>query len=354
MSISKVKIVGAGLIGTSIALALKSRGVRVKMTDQDPGRQKLATDLLGSTSDFEDYDLILIATPIESLASEVKKEFSSNPQATFMDIGGLKSKLVREVEELPELSSRFVSLHPMAGREISGPQAARADLFDGRALLITPTSHTSRETLALAREMAELLGSTPYEISAPDHDRLIAGISHMPQIVSSLLASTLVDFTEDQLALSGGGLRDVTRIASSDAALWSSLLNENRESVLVQLEALDQKIGELRAALQSANQEEITKLLHVGKVGREKIPGKHGAKNRNYTMLPVVIEDKPGQLARLFEECAQANVNVEDLTIEHSPAQETGLITLALSSSDAQILEAHLLNAGWRVHSPLK
>ena len=85
MSLSKVKIVGAGLIGTSIALALKSRGVRVKMTDQDPGRQKLATDLLGSTSDFEDYDLILFATPIESLASEVKKEFSSNPQATFME-----------------------------------------------------------------------------------------------------------------------------------------------------------------------------------------------------------------------------------------------------------------------------
>jgi prephenate dehydrogenase len=122
----------------------------------------------------------------------------------------------------------------------------------------------------------------------------------------------------------------------------------------VQLEALDQKIGELRAALQSADREEISKLLHAGKVGREKIPGKHGAKNRNYTMLPVVIEDKPGQLARLFEECSQANVNVEDLTIEHSPAQETGLITLALSSSDAQILEAHLLNAGWRVHSPLK
>ena len=96
----------------------------------------------------------------------------------------------------------------------------------------------------------------------------------------------------------------------------------------------------------------VEKLIFDGQVGRLAIPGKHGGKVREYSYLPIVIEDKPGQLAAIFNECARANVNIEDLSIEHSPGQETGLITLALSASDSEKLSVHLSKAGWSVHAP--
>jgi prephenate dehydrogenase len=119
------------------------------------------------------------------------------------------------------------------------------------------------------------------------------------------------------------------------------LLNRYRENLSTIAEALNRQ-----------DDKAIKAIFALGNAGRTRIPGKHGAKVRDYTFLPVVIEDRPGQLAALFEECATANVNVEDLSIEHSPGQETGLITLALSLNDALTLQRHLLKSGWAAHAP--
>jgi prephenate dehydrogenase len=116
--------------------------------------------------------------------------------------------------------------------------------------------------------------------------------------------------------------------------------------------ALQNDLNSLISSLEDENS--VAVLINEGQKGRARIPGKHGGKAREYTFLPIVIEDKPGQLAALFEECAQASVNVEDLTIEHSPGQFTGLITLALSESDAAKLSDHLKRNGWSVHAPKK
>jgi prephenate dehydrogenase len=178
----------------------------------------------------------------------------------------------------------------------------------------------------------------------------VALISHLPQILSSALASRLEGAPSHWLDLAGSGLRDTTRIAASKPGLWREIICANSKSlaplledVIRDLQQLHDNLGDTRA---------VENFIIAGNNGRAAIPGKHGGVARNYTYLPVVIEDKPGQLAALFEECARAQVNVEDLSIEHSPEQFTGLITLALSALDAQKLYTHLLAAGWSAHTP--
>ncbi len=349
-----VRIVGAGLIGTSVALALKGAGESVEVSDLNPKSQALAADLVGASHLQEPIKLVLVATPVQAISDVLQAEFAENPQAIFMDFGGLKSNLIQEVEKFPDLSERFISLHPMAGREISGPESARADLFNSRAILMTPTTLTNQATLDAAHSLVKTLGGTGYLIAANDHDQIISAISHMPQLVSTLLGASLVELESEDLAFSGGGLRDMTRLAGSDAGLWSELFLANKVELIRSAHKYSERLDSFIEALENEDREAIKRIIESGNDGRALIPGKHGAQKRDYTFLPVVIDDKAGQLARLFEECAAVEVNVEDLSIEHSPGQETGLITLALSESDAIKLQEHLLAAGWRVHSPLK
>lgn len=185
---------------------------------------------------------------------------------------------------------------------------------------------------------------------AAEHDRAVALVSHLPQLMSSVLAAALEGAPAQWLDLAGSGLRDTTRIAASNSGLWREIISANSIALTPLLEKV---IGELIEVRDSLNDPaKVEEFIKSGNRGRSMIPGKHGGTARKYTYLPVVIEDKPGQLAALFDECAIAEVNVEDLSIEHSPEQFTGLITLALSQSDADKLYSHLLGAGWRAHSP--
>ena len=369
----RVKIVGAGLIGTSIALALKQSGHEISLVDRNSENRKIAHDLLGQGSDASldqpsdlasaslqdgSTEVIIIATPISQVFPSLVAEFQANPEATFIDICGLKSNLLLEVARVPGLNARFCSTHPMAGREISGPTAARADLFQGRPWIITPSAQTGARTISIARELASECGATIFEMAPEEHDGAIALISHLPQITASLLGSVIEEATgpdsgeQEYLSLSGQGLRDTIRLASSNSELWSELLVANRNSLLPLLEIFSEKLAALSKALELSDQEEVKSILETGSAGKARIPGKHGGVARNYQYLPIVIDDRPGQLARIFLECAQANVNIEDLMMEHSPGQETGLITLALSADDATKLYNHLTSLGWRAHLP--
>ena len=348
----KIRIVGAGLIGTSLGLALKQRGYCVEMSDSNANAAILATSLIASEVADGAPDLIVVAVPPGKIFEILVTEYHQNSQSMFIDIGGIKSELLQQVEKFPALAQRFCSTHPMAGREFAGPESAQADLFEGRAWILVPASQTMPTVVEAVSSLIQELGATNYTLSAKEHDAAIAGISHLPQIVSSVLGSCLDQVTDQALLLAGAGLRDVTRLASSSAELWSSLLLENRQQLLPILNQYRANLSTIAEALNRQDAKAIKAIFALGNAGRARIPGKHGAKVRDYTFLPVVIEDRPGQLAALFEECATANVNVEDLSIEHSPGQETGLITLALSLKDALTLQRHLLKSGWAAHAP--
>jgi prephenate dehydrogenase len=344
-----VRIVGSGLIGTSIGLALRVNDIAVTMVDRDATAQHLAQDLMGQSPSSASVDVVIIATPISGIKDAIENENKSYLNSVFMDVASVKTKVKVEVSAFPGLSERFVFTHPMAGREVGGAQSARGDLFQGRAWIYDSDS-VSSDALELALQVVSVCGATAIELAAEEHDQAVALVSHLPQIAASLLAGALEGAPSEWLDIAGSGLRDTTRIAASDPTLWREIISSNSGALLPLLKNLSADLTTLIEGIEDPSTSEA--LFARGNRGKAGIPGKHGGAARNYTLLPVVIEDKAGQLAALFDECAIAGVNVEDLTIEHSPEQFTGLITLALSKSDAEKLYRHLSNTDWKVHSP--
>ena len=266
-----------------------------------------------------------------------------------MDIGSVKTKPLLEVSTIEGLLSRFCGTHPMAGREVSGAVSARADLFLDRAWIITPTSETSAAAKAMVLEVIAACGAQPVEMSAKDHDERVALISHLPQTISSLLAAQLSNSNPEALALAGGGLRDTVRIAGSDPKLWGEILAANEAALLPLLISLQSDLSAL--ILAASGPAKWESLVAAGRAGKSAIPGKHGGKSREYSYLPIVIDDRPGQLGSLFNACAKADVNIEDLALEHSPGQLTAVITLAIAPEDIGRLSEFLTKDGWNVHS---
>ena len=345
--LSKVRIVGSGLIGTSIGLGLVQHGISVEMIDSDTSAQALAQDLIGGV-EVVNPELVVLAVPTSALSQVITEETSINPHSTFMDVGSVKNEVVLQVQTFSGLSTHFLPTHPMAGREIGGAGSARADLFQGRSWILTPTQDCLPESRALVIELIETLGATPIELSATDHDAAVAKISHLPQIASSLVAKQLTGTPVEWMELAGQGLRDTTRIAASDEQLWKDIIHSNRAEISELLISLQSDLTQMISALDEPAL--IAELIAAGRAGKDLIPGKHGGRAREYSFLPIVIDDKPGQLGAIFNECAAMQVNVEDLNIEHSPGQLSALITLSLSSSDAEKLSAHLTSIGWNVH----
>ncbi len=350
---ASIKIIGSGLIGTSIGLALANKGVSVEMADIDPRAAKLANDLVACAT-VASPEVILYAGPSSGLKSCLESEFKMNKHLKFIDIGSVKTKSLLDIAESTIPTRQFLATHPMAGREVGGAQSARGDLFQSRSWIYMPTdlegTPVDPDLVAAGLWLIETLGASPVAMSAQRHDRAVALVSHLPQVTASLLAALLLNVETELLDLAGAGLRDTTRIAASSPALWDEILSSNSSELLPLLINLQSDLGTFIARLGASAS--VSDLIERGNQGRSKIPGKHGGAAREYALLPVVIEDKPGQLAALFDECASAKVNVEDLSIEHSPGQFTGLITLALSAKDAQVLQAHLTNSGWSVHAP--
>lgn len=292
-------------------------------------------------------DLCIVATPPDAISMVVSEELSRNPELRVMDISSIKVKPVLDISTSGVLRGRFAPTHPMAGREVSGPESARGDLFQGRPWILCLEGVDS-DLAAMVEEVVALCGGIPLMRSIEEHDRAVALVSHLPQITASLLASQLSNGQGSDLELSGAGLRDTTRIADSDPQLWAQILAGNSQALRPLLISLQNDLSRVIDELDDPAA--MAKLITAGNRGRAVIPGKHGGQARNYTYLAIVIDDKPGQLAAIIEACAAAQVNIEDLAIEHTPGQQTGLITLAFSPEDSAIVAAHLEKEGWKVH----
>ena len=348
--LSSVKVIGAGLIGTSIALSLKKYGLSIQMQDIDPKAERLANDLVGGV-ELENPDLIIVAASIGANLNLVLNTLKLNSKSIVMDIASVKSNLLDEVLKLSENAENFISSHPMAGREVSGAESARADLFEGRAWLGIESKSSSDQAREYLTEVVEICGGTLYWLSAKQHDEAVAAISHLPQVLSTSLAYTLSKQDAGTLNLAGQGLRDLLRLSGSNPKLWSELLLANKDTLASYLDEMINILSLIKHSLSESDQVKLEGIFKTGNDVYAKLPGKHGGQLRNYSYLPIVIDDQPGQLAKIFNECAKIKVNIEDLSIEHSPGQQTGLITLALNEKDAKELSIHLQNAGWNVHS---
>jgi prephenate dehydrogenase len=351
----RVHIVGAGLIGTSIGMVLASRGYEVSFSDVSQRSAELAQELVGMErlgAEIE-FDLLIAAVPTDSVSGVIIDAFQRNLANIYMDVASVKTKCVREIQCFdPLLASKFCGTHPMAGREVSGPESAQTDLFEGRPWIITPTKLTSPETIAQVSALITTMGAIEVRMSPPEHDEAMALVSHAPQVLASLMAGELTLNSTTAPSLAGQGLRDVTRIAASDSQLWVGILSSNARALQPILSSIHSRLGRFILSIEGEIDEgSIGRFLNQGRSGRELIPGKHGGK-RQYLVLPVLIDDAPGQLKRLFNDAGDANINIEDVRMEHSPGHPTGLVQISVAPEAAGRLENFLRERGWRIYPP--
>jgi prephenate dehydrogenase len=355
-----VLVAGTGLMGTSVALALRGRGVAVFLTDRQARAARLAADLGAGevAGPGTRAELAVIAVPPAAVAGVLTELQGRDAADSYTDLGSTKGLPQRQIEAAGCRTDIFVGGHPLAGRERSGPGAARADLFEGRPWVLTPSAATGAATLERAQVLARLCDATPVVMAPDEHDHAVALVSHAPQVLASLVAARLVTAPEQAVRLAGQGLRDVTRVAASDPALWREILATNAVAVADVLEAVAVDLaGVVRALRRTAVHgiDEVTlapvlDALRRGKAGHARIPGKHGQPPATYCVVPVVVADRPGELARLLTDAGEAGVNVEDVAIEHSPGQPVGLVELSVRPAVAGDLAVALRRRGWSVH----
>lgn len=348
----RVLVVGTGLIGTSVGLALTRQGVEVLLDDAEPRRLHLAADLgAGRPLKPDDHaDHAVIAVPPVQVASALRRVQDRRLAPTASDVASVKAGPLTAAAALGCDLATFVGGHPIAGREHSGPAAARADLFVGRPWVLTPTAETEPATTTAARAAVASCGAIPVVMSPTEHDEALALVSHAPQVVASALASLLPAAAEPTVGLAGQGLRDVTRIAASDPALWSDIALSNAGPLAAVLRQLATSLGSVADALLAGDEMAVATLLRAGNAGYGRLPGKHSRPPATYAGVPVVVPDEPGRLARLLADAAAAGVNVEDLAVEHAPGAPVGVIELAVLPSRADALAEALRSRGWSVH----
>lgn len=345
-------VIGAGLVGASIGLALTAAGHRVHLNDKRPSHAIVAAGLgAGSAGPAapSEVGLVVVAVPPGALAKVIAKALATYPYAVVTDVGSVKASVLAELERTDYDISRYVGSHPMAGSQHTGPLTARANLFEDRTWVVTPHPASLPEAVARVKDLAATCGARVIELDVREHDEAVAQVSHMPQLIASLTAGRLLDVPPDHLRLAGQGIRDVTRIAGSDPGLWRQIVAANAVAVRTELSAVHASLGQLLAVLDDPAAVET--FVERGREGTRALPGKHGHRATDYGHVVVEIPDAPGALARLFADVEVADVNVEDLSIEHDDAREIGFLSIAVAPEQVVTLEQAMTVAGWTLRS---
>jgi prephenate dehydrogenase len=352
----RVLVIGTGLMGTSTALALHRSGAEVLLEDLDAAHLRVAVSLgagipYAGASPDPAPDLVVVGVPPAALGRVVADALARFPDSTVTDVGSVKAAALASVERLaPDAVDRYVGSHPMAGSEQSGPLAARADIFEGRAWAITPHSRSREDAIEAVERLAEACGAFPVRLSPTEHDEAVALVSHVPQVAASVVAGLLTSAAEGHLMLAGQGIRDVTRIAAGDPRLWTQILSANATPVARLLHEAAADLQRFALTLEKLEPDELHDALERGGTGVRRLPGKHGARQESFTSIPVLLLDQPGELARLFADVGEAGVNIEDVRMDHSPGTPAGLVELAVQDDAVPALLAALERHGWTVH----
>ena len=340
-----VLIVGTGLIGTSVALSLRRAGVEVLLSDLDEENLRIAREAgAGRMLESDDVPgLVVAAVPPRLVPGVLAQASVDYPHATLTDVASVKAGVVREAIRLGADETRLVGGHPMAGREVSGSAGARKDLFDGRLWVITPLVGSGAEHVERVRGLAETCGAVPVEMELAEHDAAVALVSHAPQVLSSALAAQLLASRPEFVGIAGQGLRDMTRIAASNVDMWSDILSANAGPVVQVLDEVIATLDRMRAALLAgeSGDPDVRAALEAGVSGQSLIPGKHGAAPSTFREITVLLADRPGELGRLFSAVGVAQVNLEDIRIEHVLGRPSGLVALYVQPDvAARLVEA--------------
>jgi prephenate dehydrogenase len=357
MRARRVAIVGTGLIGGSVGLALRARGgwERVRGHDEDSAAARSAlargavTEVARTPAEaVTDADVVLLAVPVDRIPALCEATRGAvAPHAVVTDVGSAKAAVVRAGEGA--FGGRFVGGHPMAGSERHGIEAADEHLFAGAWWVLTPTPTTSPAAYEGASSLAQELGARPVAVDPVSHDALVARLSHVPQLTASALVEVAAAAGDRQalLGLAGPGFRDVTRIAASNPDLWIAILRANKAAVSEALRALGEELARVGEAVAQERWEELRSFLGAARRARLELFAKPGYGGKPIA-LSMLVPDRPGVLAEVTTAAGELGANIEDLRIVHSTEGGQGRLELIVAGPEAaELLVAALVARGY-------
>ena len=342
-------IVGVGLIGGSVGLALRADGWHVTGIDVDGDRlaeavERGAIDQPGSLDALAPCDVAFVATPVDATA-EVTKRLLGAGAAAVTDVGSVKAAIVAAVDD-----PRFVAGHPMAGSEQDGLDGASADLFSGAMWVLSPTPATDDDVFATVREVVASMGANPIVIPADRHDQLVAVVSHVPH----LAAATLMRIADGRatehralLRLAAGGFRDMTRIAAGHPAIWPDICVQNADAIVDALDELVAELGQVRDIVAGRDRDGLLGRLEQARTARRNLPTTIPS-TEAMTEMRVPVLDRQGEIAQIAALAADLDVNIYDLEIAHSAEGPRGVIVLVIETALAERLQGGLMVLGYR------
>jgi prephenate dehydrogenase len=342
----RAAIVGTGLIGGSIGLALRERGWHVTGRDLDPGRAAAALErhALDAVGDDPEAEITFVATPVGATGDEVTRALTRG-RGLVTDVGSVKEPVTRVVRD-----PRFVGGHPMAGSEQVGVEGASADLFAGSVWVLTPDDTTDDQTYLGVRSVVASFGAEVVAVPAVQHDALVAVVSHVPHLTAATLmrlADTKSEEHQALLRLAAGGFRDMTRIAAGDPGIWPDICAENSDAITGVLDALIADLGRVRELVADHDRAGLVDLLSTAQHARRSLPtGAADADQLSEVRVP--IPDRPGELAQILHVASERGINVYDMEIAHSGEGDRGVAILVVAADRAEAFRDALTGRDYR------
>ena len=343
-------VVGLGLIGGSLALALGELGWSVTGEDYLDTSQELALarGLLTATQMHPETTLLFIATPSSSVVETAQRflRTTDDPALVVTDVAGVKGAIAQAIDD-----PRFIGGHPMAGSELRGLEGARADLFRGCTWVLTPTQRTDPSAYSQLHGVLRELGANVMALDFETHDRLVATASHLPHLVAGALMNEAAEAAESDgalLQLAAGGFRDMTRVSAGDPGIWPDILFQNAEAVTASLQGLQERLARLESQIQRRDRDGLCEDLLRAARARRALPGR-GVHSDELAHLRVPVPDRPGVLADVTKTASELQVNIFDIEIAHSVEGQPGVLLLAVATTQRQLLIDALAAKGYRV-----
>lgn len=351
---ARAQVVGTGLIGGSIGLALRARGWRVSGIDADPARSQRALDLGAIDQVGQDRApaVTFVATPAGAVTEEARRALCLSAPAggVVTDVAGVKAPIVEALGD-----ARFVGGHPMAGSEQEGVEGADADLFQGATWVLTPTETTDARAYSEVRGVIGSLGANVVAVPPRRHDDLVALVSHVPHLTAATLMNLAADTATEHatlLRMAAGGFRDMTRIAAGHPGIWPDVCADNREGILSVLDRLVEALCGVRTVVAGGEREALLAMLEKARHARINLPA--GAPAEGATAeVRVPVPDRPGVIAEVTTRLGELGVNIFDLEIAHSAEGDRGVLVMVVDASTVEVVRSALAERGYRVSARL-
>jgi prephenate dehydrogenase len=343
-------VVGTGLIGGSIALGLRRRGWHVSGVDADAERlrEALARGVVDAAGDDPDAEIVFVAVPAGAVAGEVRRLLADpgrRADAVVSDVCGVKTAIVEAADD-----PRFIGGHPMAGSEQLGLRGADPDLFEGAVWVLTPTSATDLAAFDRLKGAVMSLGADVLVLSAADHDRLVAVVSHVPHLVAATLMNAASAGAEQDgalLRLAAGGFRDMTRVAAGAPGIWPDICAENAAAIVDALDVLVHDLAAVRDRVAAQDRGALLGALQRASAARRNLPARI-ARPDHLAELRIPVPDRAGVLAEITSLAGDAGIGIYDIEIAHSAEGPRGVLILVVDGDDAEALATAVEARGYR------